>query len=130
MKQCRDFRLTQYRWRRFLQWFFVILKIKVAYLREKWRLSVAIVDIVTLFFNTYVYQSLQSRYITIFGVYYRGHNMSTFQLLRRQVRRWRWKRRRSLSSLLHALKLYHSTVLFIDLKYDHSMNNLSNKLFE
>ena len=130
MKQCRDFRLTQYRWRRFLQWFFVILKIKVAYLKEKWRLSVAIVDIVTLFFNTYVYQSLQSRYITIFGVYYRGHNMSTFQLLRRQVRRWRWKRRRSLSSLLHALKLYHSTVFFIDLKYDHSMNNLSNKLFE
>lgn len=121
MKQRRDFRLTQYRWRRLLQWFLIVLKIKaMSYVRKMLvSSSPRLVDVMSnRSFDTYVYQSLQSRYITIFGVYYRGHDMSTFQLLRGQVRRWRWERRRSLSSLLHALKLYHSTVLFIDLKYD------------
>lgn len=128
VKQRRDFRLTQYRWRGFLQRFLVVLKIKANNLREKNALR--LLDAMpNRLFDTYIYQSLQSRYITIFRVYYRGHDMSTFQLLRGQIWRWRWERRRSLSSLLHALKLYHSTILFVDLRYHCSMNILSNELF-
>lgn len=83
MKQRRDFRMTQYRWRGFLQWFLVVLKIKVTICVRK----VAVLHVVDAMSNrlldTYIYQSLQSRYITIFRMYYRGHDVSTFQLLRR-----------------------------------------------
>lgn len=66
-------------------------------------------------------------------MYYRGHNMSTFQLLRRQIWRWRRKCRWSLSSLLHTLELYHRATFFVDLKYITIIQLLyknSNKIIE